>query len=98
MNKNKRFVISNIPIKLPFQSTILYTFLLYYFQVSGIFWGIFITIYTIYWIIAIIAKIMENKIDLNSTDLDEIDEKNKVIRAKFGQKLERMRKQKYGEF
>ena len=73
----KRFVISNTPVKFPIQSTILYTFLLHHFQVSGIWWGIFITIYSIYWIIAIVAKWNEESIDLNS---DKMDEKKKSSR------------------
>jgi len=83
----KRFVISNTPLKLPVQSTILYTFLLYHFQVSGIWWGIFITIYLIYWLLAIIAKLNEESIDLNS---DKPDEKKKTIESKFAQRLQKL--------
>lgn len=83
----KRFVISNTPVKFPIQSTILYTFLLYHFQVSGIWWGIFITLYSIYWIIAIVAKWNEESIDLNS---DKLDEKKKAVKSKFAQRLQRL--------
>ncbi len=82
----KRFVISNTPVKFPIQSTILYTFLLYHFQVSGIWWGIFITLYSIYWIIAIVAKWNEESIDLNS---DKLDEKKKAVESKFAQRLQK---------
>lgn len=61
----KHIVIKNTPTKFPLQSTILYTFLLYYFQVNGVFWGIFITIYSIYWAIVIYIKLHEEKIELN---------------------------------
>jgi hypothetical protein len=83
----KRFVISNTPVKFPIQSTILYTFLLYHFQVSGIWWGIFITLYSIYWIIAIVAKLNEESIDLNS---DKLDEKKKAVESKFAQRLQKL--------
>lgn len=82
----KHFVISNIPIKLPIQSTILYTFLLYYFKVPGLVWGIFITLYLIYWIIIIIAIWNQIKIDLNSDELD----KNKEMKSKFAQRLQNL--------
>lgn len=87
----KRFVISNTPVKFPFQSTILYTFLLYHFQVSGIWWGIFITLYSIYWIIAIVAKWNEESVDLNS---DKLDEKKKAVESKFAQRLQKLIKER----
>ena len=83
----KRFVISNTPVKFPVQSTILYTFLLYHFQVSGIYWGIFITLYSLLWIIAIIAKWNEERIDLNS---DKLDENKKAVESKFAQRLQKI--------
>jgi hypothetical protein len=83
----KRFVISNTPVRFPIQGTILYTFLLYHFQVSGIWWGIFITLYSLYWIIAIVAKWNEESIDLNS---DKLDEKKKAVESKFAQRLHKL--------
>jgi Na+/H+ antiporter NhaB len=83
----KRFVISNTPVKFPIQSTILYTFLLHHFQVNGIWWGVFITLYSIYWIIAIVAKWNEESIDLNS---DKLDEKKKAVESKFAQRLQKL--------
>ena len=53
-----------MPVRLPFQSTILYSFLLYYFDVNNIIWGIFGTIYVIYWILVIVIKWEEERIDL----------------------------------
>ena len=67
----KRFVISNLPIKLPFQSTILYAFLLHYFNANGVIWGVFITLYSIFWIGVIMAKWNEVKIDLNDEPTKE---------------------------
>ena len=66
MKKTK--VIKNTRIRLPFQSTILYSFLLYYFDVNDIVWVIFGTLYTIFWIIAIIIKVQEEEIDLFGKD------------------------------
>lgn len=80
----KRTVISNVPIRLPFQSTILYTFLLYHFNVDGLWWGIFITLYSILWIVAIAVKWNEEKIDL-----DKEDEKSPA-KSKFQQKLNKL--------
>jgi hypothetical protein len=87
----KRFVIINTPVKLPFQSTILYTFLLYHFQVSGIWWGIFITLYSILWIVAIVAKWSEESIDLSD---DKLDNEKKVVRSKFAERLEKLMKER----
>lgn len=71
----KRYVISNTPLKLPIQSTIFYAFLLHYFQVSEIWWGAFIAVFIIYWILVIINKFNEVRIDLNS-DKKLSDDKN----------------------
>jgi hypothetical protein len=87
----KRFVITNTPVKLPFQSTILYTFLLYHFQVSGIWWGIFITLYSILWIVAIVVKWSEESIDLSD---DKLDNEKKVVRSKFAERLEKLMKER----
>jgi len=59
-----RKVISNSPTKLPITGTVLYSFLLYYFNVSGIIIGIFATIYAIYWILCIVAIWNEKRVDL----------------------------------
>ena len=83
----KRFVITNTPVRLPIQSTILYTFLLYHFQVSGIWWGVFITLYSLFWIIIIVAKWNEEKIDLND---EKIDNDKKVVISKFAERLQKL--------
>lgn len=44
-------VISNVPERLPVTSTVLYTFLMYHFQAGDLWWGIFITIESLYWIL-----------------------------------------------
>jgi predicted membrane protein len=83
----KRFVIANTPVKLPIQSTILYTFLLHHFQVSGIWWGVFITLFSLLWIIVIVAKWNEEKIDFND---EKIDNDKKVVRSKFAERLQKL--------
>ncbi|WP_188051727.1 hypothetical protein [Flavobacterium sp. GP15] len=90
----KHFVITNLPVRLPFQSTILYSFLLYYFQVDSLYWGIFITLYSILWIIAIVVKFNEIKVDLNAT---KDEEKNIFKQSKFQEKLNELMKTKASE-
>lgn len=87
----KHFVITNLPVRLPFQSTILYSFLLYYFKVDSLYWGIFITLYSILWIVAIVVKCHEIKVDLNATK----DEDKKIVKqSKFQDKLNELMKNK----
>lgn len=64
----KKLVITNVPSRLPVNSTILYSFLLYYFNVDDLYWGIFITLFSIYWILVIIVKFNEVNIDLNENE------------------------------
>lgn len=61
----KRFVITNLPAKLPVTNTALVAFLLYYFKAHGFIWGIFITVYSIIWIAIIIMKSREQNIDVD---------------------------------
>lgn len=86
----KKFVISNTPTRLPFSSTILYVFLMYYFNVSGIWWGIFITIFTILWIGGITNKAYEVNVDLNDND-----PKNATKRSAFAMKLDELSRKKH---
>lgn len=79
----KRKVITNIPIKLPLQSTILYSFLLYYFEADRLWWGVFITCYSIIWIVAIISLFNQEKIDLFDNEIIDKSE----TKLKFGDKL-----------
>lgn len=80
----KRTVLANFPIRLPFQSTVLYTFLLYYFNVGSLYWGIFITLFSLYWILVIAVKWNEVKIDLD-------DDKNHIYtKSKFAERLAQM--------
>lgn len=77
----KRTVITNVPSKLPFTSTILYSFLLYYFKVDSLWWGIFITLYSIYWIIALILVFTQERIDIDD------DKKITTAKSKFAERL-----------
>lgn len=88
----KHFVITNFPVKLPVQSTILYSFLLYYFKVDNIWWGIFITLYSIFWIIIIVMKCTEKRIDLTDTLGKDISVS--LEGKKFQQVLEKLAKEK----
>lgn len=88
----KHFVIANVPTRLPMQSTVLYSFLLHYFNASGVLWGVFITLFTILWIIAIADKYNEIRVDLNAT---KEEEKKFVKKSKFQERLnELMREEK----
>ena len=62
----EQIVITNIPIKLPFNSTILYTFLMWYFKVDNLWWGIFICLFSIYWILLLIVFFLQRGINLNN--------------------------------
>lgn len=84
----KRTVISNVPIKFPIQSTILYSFLLHYFKVDGLYWGIFISVFSIYWVGAIILKWNEEQINL------EDDKKNTEAKIKFAERLLQITKER----
>ena len=64
----KKLVITNVPTRYPINSTILYSFLLYYFNVDDLYWGIFITLFSIYWILVFIVKFNEVNIDLNENE------------------------------
>ena len=75
----KKLVITNVPTRYPINSTILYSFLLYYFNVDGLYWGIFITLFSIYWILVIIVKSNEVNIDLNENkNLSSSNSKEKI--------------------
>lgn len=81
-----RNVISNLPIKLPWMSTVVYSFMLHYFNANGVIIGVFATIYAIYWIIAIIAKWNEKSVDIfEQFEQKKQDSKEKI--SPFQQKL-----------
>ena len=80
-NMKTRKVIKNTGIKLPIHSTIIYSFLLYYFDVSEIYLGIFGAVYVIYWCLAISIKWNEEEIDI----FDE--EEMKKLRPTFKERL-----------
>lgn len=72
-----RFVIINTPTKLPLQSTILYTFLLHYFEANLLLWGVFISIYFFYWAAVIKLKLHEKQIDLKLDENNQMKTVNK---------------------
>lgn len=80
----KHIAIINTTIKLPVISTVLYTFLLHYFNVSGLVWGIFITLYSILWIVVIIMKWNEVQIDLTK---DEFTKEQKTLLTEIKNRL-----------
>lgn len=82
--KKKRFVIANTPTKLPFTSTVLYSFLMWYFKVDNLYWGIFICVFGLLWIVSINALFTQEIVDLDpSTEQG----KEKLKQSKFGEKL-----------
>ena len=81
----KKLVITNVPTRYPINSTILYSFLLYYFNVDGLYWGIFITLFSIYWILVIVVKSNEVNIDLN--------ENKNLSSSNFKEKIQNMIKE-----
>lgn len=83
----KRTVITNTPIKLPINTTMLYAFLLYYFKVDDLYCGIAITIAAIYWIAAIAAKWNEEQIDLFD---EKTDNEKQPKKSAFAEKLDKM--------
>lgn len=87
----KHYVVKNLPIRLPFQSTILYSFLLYHFHVNGLIWGIFISLYVIYWVLAIAVKLTENGVEF---DPDEFTYKGKLGVSEFAQRLGELSKER----
>jgi hypothetical protein len=84
----KRKVISNLPARLPIASTILYIFLMDYYQVDRLWWGIFITVYGVYWILLIIGLFMQEKVDIFK------EETSTGKKSKFQQRLEDLAKSK----
>ena len=58
-------VIKNIPTRFPLFQTILTFFLLDYYQVEMLWWGIFGTLWALLWIGCIINRFREEPIDLD---------------------------------
>lgn len=84
----KIYVIKNQPTKLPVVGTVLYAFLMDYYNASGFWWGVFIVCFSIIWIIAIVALFYQETIDL---DKDYSDDPIKAVkRSKFSEKLQQM--------
>ena len=84
----KIYVIKNQPTKLPIVGTMLYAFLMDYYNASGFWWGVFIVCFSIIWIICIIALFLQETIDL---DKDYSDNPKKAVKqSKFAEKLKQM--------
>lgn len=81
----KRTVIKNVPVRFPLTSTILIAFLLDHYQVDGIWWGVFITVYSILWIALIAAKINEDGVDLDDIITD--GKKARTFQDKLNEKM-----------
>jgi len=90
----KRVVLNNVPTKLPVLSTVFYTFLLSYYEADRIWWGIFIAVSTIYWIIAIIAKYYEKVIDITELDKFCKTTDGKSYKSKFQERLDKAKKER----
>lgn len=86
----KHFVIANLPAKLPVTSTAFWTFIMYYFKAPGWGWGVFITVFAIFWIIAIAVKSCEVSVDLLGENLAP---EKQVKRSRFQEKLAELVKQ-----
>ena len=84
----KTYVITNQPTKLPILGTVVYTFLMDYYNASDFWWGVFILGFSIIWIIFIISLFNEEKIDLNK-DYSTYAEKRSIL-SNFAQKLEKI--------
>ena len=79
---------SNLPTTLPLHSTVFYSFLLYYFKVDGIYWGVFITLCCILWIVSFYRWYLQEEIKLDD------DVKIKSDKSNFAQKLEELAREK----
>ena len=83
----KKLVLTSLPVRFPIQSTILYSFLLHYFNADNIYWGIFITLYSILWSCVFYIKSKEQYISLNSGEKEHSVKENVSSESKFRQKL-----------
>ena len=84
----KIYVIKNQPTKLPVVGTVLYAFLMDYYNASDFWWGVFIVCFSIIWIICIVALFLQETIDLNKDYSD--NPKKAVKQSKFAEKLKQM--------
>ena len=84
----KIYVIKNQPTKLPVVGTVLYAFLMDYYNASDFWWGVFIVCFSIIWIICIFSFFLQETIDLNKDYSD--NPKKAVKQSKFAEKLKQM--------
>lgn len=61
----KRYVITNTPSRLPIISTVLFTFLMDYYKVNDLWWGFYLVLMGLWWLICIAGKFNESWVDLN---------------------------------
>lgn len=90
----KSFVISNTPVRLPINGTVLYTFLMWFFQAKDFYWGIYIVFLLILWTACIISINRQQRVDLFA---DEKDPEQKMPLSKFQRKMEEIQKQRRNE-
>ena len=81
-------VISNVPARLPVTSTVLYTFLMYHFQAGDLWWGIFITIESLYWILMLLVVFhAQEKVDVFEDKVANEDGKMVTFAERLKEKL-----------
>ena len=83
-------VVSNIPMKLPISQTILYTFLMDYYNASELAWGVFISLGIIMWIGVIAFLIKQERIDIFKEEKQEEIKETVTEESKFQQKMREM--------
>lgn len=68
MDKQKVISRRNLPIRMPLVKTVVAYLLLDRLNAAGWVWGIVITLFSIYWLIFIIAIVTEQGVDMFSDD------------------------------
>jgi hypothetical protein len=77
----KRIVLKSTSIRFPISSTILYTFLMMYFNAPEWAWTLFITFEVLWWALIITAKFYEAGISLN----DDEKKPNKTFQERLAE-------------
>lgn len=86
MKKEK--VVKNIPVRLPITITMAMYLFLDNIEVNDIIWGIFITLFTIYWVVCIYVVFWgQEKVDI----FEEPKEKKEIKKSIFQQRLEKLK-------
>lgn len=85
----KRKVIKNMPIKMPIAHTVLYTFLMDYYNASGVLWGIYLTLAVIIWVVVFIGIYNQEQIDVfNHKAKEEFNKERKSFQERIKDKME----------